>query len=123
MSFYKKIALIKNNDDQEALCNEMNDRFGKIPQEVNNLIEIAKIKHQCYPINITSITTGQNTILIAFKDNKFRNPDKLLKLVFSSNNKIKINPDQKLVFHCQLINDQAKINKVYEILKIIQQLQ
>jgi transcription-repair coupling factor (superfamily II helicase) len=122
MSFYKKIALIKNNDDQEALCNEMNDRFGKIPQEVNNLMEIAKIKHQCYLINITSITTGQNTILIAFKDNKFRNPDKLLKLVFSSNNKIKINPDQKLVFHCQLINDQAKINKVYEILKIIQQL-
>lgn len=122
MSFYKKIALIKNNDDQEALCNEMNDRFGKIPQEVNNLIEIAKIKHQCYLINITSITTGQNTILIAFKDNKFKNPDKLLKLVFSSNNKIKINPDQKLVFHCQLINDQAKINKVYEILKIIQQL-
>ena len=122
MTFYKKIALIKNDDDQEALCNEMNDRFGKIPQEVSNLIEIAKIKHQCYQINVTSITTCQNAILIAFKDNKFKNPDKLLKLVFSSNNKIKINPDQKLVFYCQLINDQAKINKVYEILKIIQQL-
>lgn len=47
MSFYKKISYIKNNQDRENLINEMTDRFGKIPQEILNLFEVALLKNLC----------------------------------------------------------------------------
>jgi transcription-repair coupling factor (superfamily II helicase) len=87
MSFYKKIATIKSDEDQENLTNEMTDRFGKIPAEIINLMEVAKLKWSCKKVAVERVEAHPEGILIGLKDNKFANPDKLLQTVFSSKNK------------------------------------
>ncbi len=110
MSFYKKIANIKNDEDEENLTNEMNDRFGKVPSEILNLMEIAKLKWSCKKVGIEKLEANSQGILISFKDNKFSNPDALLKMVFSSRNQIKIHQGQRIIFIHDLKNTDIKIS-------------
>ena len=99
---------------------ELNDRFGKIPEEIINLIEVAKIKHQCKKLAIERIEAKKDGIVISFKDNKFKNPDKLLEMIFSSNSQIKINSGQKVLF---LFNQKTLSSKITASFLVIKKLQ
>ena len=120
MSFYKKIAQVKDADDQENLVNEMNDRFGKVPTEILNLMEISKLKWACKKVDVERLEANLEGIVVSFKDNKFSAPEKLLQMVFSSKNKIKIHSGQKIVFVCDVKTPELKI---YSALRAIDQLQ
>ncbi len=120
MSFYKKIANVKNAEDQENLINEMTDRFGKIPTEILNLMEIAKLKWACKKVDVERLEVNSEGIVISFKDNKFAAPESLLQMVFSSKNKIKIHTGQKIVFVCDVKTPELKI---YSALRAVDQLQ
>jgi transcription-repair coupling factor (superfamily II helicase) len=122
MSFYKKIATIKSDEDQENLINEMTDRFGKIPIEIINLMEVAKLKWSCKKVAVERVEAHPEGILIGFKDNKFANPDKLLQTVFSSKNKIRIHAGQKVLFVCDVKTAAAKIKSALDVILQLQKL-
>ena len=122
MSFYKKIATIKSDEDQENLINEMTDRFGKIPAEIINLMEVAKLKWSCKKVAVERVEAHPEGILIGFKDNKFANPDKLLQTVFSSKNKIRIHAGQKVLFVCDVKTAAAKISSALGVILQLQKL-
>lgn len=122
MSFYKKIATIKNDGDQENLINEMTDRFGKIPLEILNLMEIAKLKSVCKKVGVEKLEAASEGILISFKDNKFAAPDNLLQMVFASKNKIKIHVGQKILFICDVKSPSLKISAAQNVLTQLQKL-
>ena len=42
--FYRKISNITKQDAITEIANELKDRFGKIPQSVQNLFEVTKLK-------------------------------------------------------------------------------
>ncbi len=115
MSFYKKIALVRDQEEQENLENEMLDRFGKIPQETKNLLKISVLKHQCKKLGIERIEGAKDGgILVKFHNNSFKNPQKLLEMVFSSKNQIKLQPDQKLLFLGGGEKNHDKIEKAFK---------
>jgi transcription-repair coupling factor (superfamily II helicase) len=118
MSFYKKISYIKNNEEQESLINEMNNRFGKIPSEVLNLIEVAKLKTFCKKIGIEKLEANSQGILISFKDNEFNEPEALMRIIFDSKNQIKLHAGQKVLFLKGKVQDdkgQVMINAKIEL--------
>lgn len=119
MSFYKKIASIKNDDDASSLIDEMNDRFGKIPSEVLNLIEISKIKHLCRKLGIEKLETVSDGIVVGFRNNQFREPEKLLTMIFANKNKVKIHAGQKVLFVCDLSN---RISAAFAVIKKLEEL-
>ena len=122
MSFYKKIANIVNDADQENLINEMTDRFGKIPHEVFNLMEIAKLKSECKKLGVEKLEASSEGILISFKDNKFPAPDNLLQMIFASKNKVKIHAGQKILFIFNISSSDLKILAAKNALSQLQKL-
>lgn len=98
MSFYKKIANIRSEEAQEQLAAEMRDRFGPMPDEILNLMQITRLKHQCYFLGIEKLENNKDGIIVSFRDNKFKQPEKLLQMVFGSGNKIRLQANQKLLF-------------------------
>ena len=52
MSVYKRISLITNNQERNNLMTELVDRFGKLPNEVENLFQLIEIKILCLRNNI-----------------------------------------------------------------------
>lgn len=67
IEIYKKIAAISNKDDIYDITEEIIDRYGSIPNEVNNLIKISYLKVLCKKLFIINITQISKIIKIEFK--------------------------------------------------------
>lgn len=122
MNFYKKIASLKDIDEQENLQIEMTDRFGKLPEEILNLMEISLLKSMCKQVVIERLEALKDGILISFKDNKFTDPDALLQMIFSSGNKIKIHSGQRVLFIKDTSSQASKIKSAVEVVEKITSL-
>ena len=57
---YQKIALCRKEEDIQNVIDEIIDRYGNLPKELENLIEVARIKYQCKNAAVVKITEKKN---------------------------------------------------------------
>ena len=72
-------------------------RFGKLPSEVANLLDIVKIKQLCRKAGIGQVEAGPKGAVIGFHKDSPPNVEALLKWVAGKRGGVKLRPDQKLV--------------------------
>lgn len=96
LGLYKRIGEIADKAGVDDMREELIDRFGKLPEEVDNLLKTVEIKTLCRQLNIEKIDAGAKGILIAFRNNNFAQPEKLIDFISRQFGQIKIRPDQKL---------------------------
>lgn len=89
LKYYKKLSDIKNETEKKEILLELENRFGKIPDEIYNILEITKIKNLCKNIGITNLEINNDTINIKFFNDNFSNPDYLIKLIQEGKAKMK----------------------------------
>ncbi len=63
---YKKIASISNMEDYRELLDELIDRFGDLPKEVENLMDISYIRYLGSKNNIKNITQIEKEVILEF---------------------------------------------------------
>jgi transcription-repair coupling factor len=56
LEVYRKLAASQDNDDLKAVIEEMEDRFGPLPQEVLRLLSVARLRHQARRAGVSDIT-------------------------------------------------------------------
>ena len=62
MALYKRIALIRNQYDADDIADELLDRFGDMPDAVDNLLRISLIRAQAVDFGIKKITESGGEI-------------------------------------------------------------
>ncbi|MCE3233187.1 MAG: Mfd, transcription-repair coupling factor, partial [Rickettsiaceae bacterium] len=97
LGLYKRIASLATEQELESIAAEMIDRFGALPKEVSNLLDIMKIKQMCIAAGIDKIDAGPKGIILSFHKNTFKNPDALISYISKNPLKTKIRGDQKLI--------------------------
>ncbi len=75
----------------------MVDRFGALPDEFKNLLNMVKIKQTCLDLKIESLDSGQNGFVMKFNDN-FDVSDMVLNFVNKNPKQAKVKPNNKLIF-------------------------
>ncbi len=103
LGLYRRIGNLSNEIEVETFKDEMIDRFGLLPIEFNNLLDIVKIKLLCFKLNIENLDSGDNGFVIKFYKNADMT-DKILKFVSTYSNQAKIKPDNKLVCIKKLVD-------------------
>lgn len=78
LDIYRRIADIRTNEDSADVKDELIDRFGKIPQAVLGLIDIAEIRNKAFNAGIYEIKQNEATILLYVKDIKSQVVSELL---------------------------------------------
>ncbi|WDV45555.1 transcription-repair coupling factor [Clostridiaceae bacterium M8S5] len=68
VDMYKKISTIKSLEDTSDTIEELIDRYGDLPKEVENLIKIAYIKSICRRNHILSVEQKKNIFKVQFDD-------------------------------------------------------
>ena len=71
IEIYQDIALCKNEEDISNVIDEIVDRFGNLPDEIENLLEISRIKQLAKKKYLTKIQSKTNSIVFTFDNNKF----------------------------------------------------
>ena len=75
---------------------ELVDRFGKLPPEVENLLQVVSLKRMCREAGVEKLEAGPKGMVLQFRGNTFRNPAGLIAWVGRSKHPIKLRPDHKL---------------------------
>ncbi|MBQ2313476.1 MAG: transcription-repair coupling factor [Treponema sp.] len=88
MEMYKKIASIGSQDELDAVYDELYDRFGPVPDEVNSLLSLAKIRIICNRLAISSLKEKQGMVRVEFGTVAKVNIDKILRLIKTSSGKV-----------------------------------
>ncbi|MCG8342326.1 MAG: transcription-repair coupling factor [Chlorobiales bacterium] len=63
-SFYEKISKSSTDEDIDAIRDELRDRFGTLPQDVEHLIGLAKLKNLCSSIGLAKVDMQPRTFTI-----------------------------------------------------------
>ncbi len=71
IEIYQNIALCKSEDDIKDVVDEIIDRYGNIPSEIENLLDIARIKNMAKEKNIIKIIQRQDKVVFYFDDKTF----------------------------------------------------
>ena len=72
IEIYQSIALCRNEEDIQNIIDEIIDRFGNMPKEVENLIEIARIKYLSKQMEISKISSKKTAVVFAFEKNDIK---------------------------------------------------
>ena len=91
---YQNIALCKNEEDIQNITDEIIDRYGPMTYEVENLLDIARIKNLAREKNILKISQKNENIVFYFDSDRFDFGvvDKLMK---SFRNRIRFSPSKE----------------------------
>jgi transcription-repair coupling factor (superfamily II helicase) len=98
LSLYRRIGGLSDAAEIDALAAELVDRFGKLPPEVENLLQVVAIKVACKQANVEKVDAGPKGAVITFRNNFFPNPAGLVQLISQQLGTAKLRPDHKLVF-------------------------
>lgn len=117
VSLYKKIAGLETETDRADLEAEISDRYGKIPEPVEMLLEIAQLKQLCKELGIQTITAGDEQIKITFDDAKSKvDPTHLIQLI-RQDRRLRLMPPARLMVNMQGLIGKTLIVAIKAILK------
>ncbi|MCH4890675.1 transcription-repair coupling factor [Acidaminobacter sp. JC074] len=68
LELYKKISSIRNQDDAYAIEEEIEDRYGTIPNVIYNLLKISHVKALARHLKIKSVTDLKDKCVLEFAD-------------------------------------------------------
>lgn len=122
IEIYQNIALCKNEEDIQNVIDEIIDRFGNMPSEVENLIDIARIKYLAKDLSVIKISNKKTAIVITFESNKI-NID-ILALAKKYGNKIKFSAGIKPIITLEIgsNNERQILNDVTEFFKYMKNI-
>ena len=122
IDMYQNIALCKNESDIEEIIDEMIDRFGDIPQEVELLLKIAKIKYLAKEKNIVKIAskkTLRKVLCVVFTlEEEYFNVD-ITKIIKKYGSKVVFSNVLKPIITLEIgaITEKQLVEKIIEFLE------
>ncbi|MCK8782864.1 transcription-repair coupling factor [Roseomonas sp. NAR14] len=96
LGLYRRIGGLASEAEIEAMAAELADRFGKLPEEAENLLQVVSLKHLCREAGVEKLDAGPKGVVLSFRGNRFRNPGGLIAWVQSQKGMVKLRPDHKL---------------------------
>src|SRR4051794_8753851 len=97
LAMYRRLAGLTTPEELEAFAAELIDRFGKLPPETDQLLQLVAIKQLCRKANVAKLDAGPKGIVLSFHENRFARPERLVRLIAESRGQMKVRPDYKVV--------------------------
>ncbi|MEM1391409.1 MAG: transcription-repair coupling factor, partial [Pseudomonadota bacterium] len=97
LGLYRRLSELTSEQEREAFAAELIDRFGPLPEETKQLLNVTEVKVACKTLGIAKLDAGPRGIVMTFRDDTPIDPMKLMALVRSRPSHMKLRPDSKLV--------------------------
>lgn len=97
LGLYRRLSQLETERDLDAFAAELVDRFGPLPPEVENLLEVMSVKQLCRRAHVAKLDVGPKGAVAAFHKDDFPNPAGLVQYLTQQMGTAKLRPDNKLV--------------------------
>jgi len=98
LGLYRRLSTLDQRADIDGFAAELVDRFGELPDEVRQLLDVVEIKGLARRAGVQSVDAGPKGAIIGFRKNQFANPAGLVAFMQKSRGVVKLQSDHKLVF-------------------------
>lgn len=116
LSLYRRLGELRSGHEVEGFAAELIDRFGKMPNETMNLIEVVKLKILAKSANVHKVEVGPKGGLLTFWQNNFPKPDALMDWCKKNEGLITIRPDQRLFYRRAFGDEESKLGPIGKLL-------
>ena len=116
LGLYRRLADIDTEQGREGFAAELIDRFGPLPEETKQLLDITSIKAACKALGISKLDAGPKGIVMAFREDTPLDPGQLMALVRSRPNLYRLRPDSKLVISQSPAENDRRVKLVRNLL-------
>ena len=97
LSLYRRLSLSRSDEEVEKVREELIDRFGKIPKEVNHLLEVIKVKILLTRLSIKKFEETPSQLVLTFDQSTKVSPHRIVDFVHQGKGRYRLTPDSKLV--------------------------
>lgn len=96
LATYRRISEVDDDEAGEALAAELIDRFGSLPEEVESLFDIMKIKRLCRLAHVEKVDVGPRGIVLTIRHQDIKEPSVILNAI-TQNSGWRLRPDQTIL--------------------------
>jgi len=96
LATYRRISEIADDTQANALAAELIDRFGPIPEEVDHLLKVMKIKRLCRQAHVEKVDAGPKGVVMHIRHKDVKDPSTILNAI-TQNKGWRLRPDQTIL--------------------------
>ncbi len=122
LALYKRIASIKSEEDMRDTQDEIIDRYGTIPSVVENLTEIALIRHMAWEKGFTEVSAKDNLLRLYFDESDPPEMERAVAYVLDNPQSSAIRKGKKPCIEFKLDFDKDTKNYANNIKKTIEKI-
>ena len=112
LDMYKKISKCEKEEQFKDIEDEMIDRFGKIPSEVENLLYIARLKSKANKVYISELIIKKDTVRVLFYEKAKITGESIVELIKKYNGELKFENAENARLYYRSNNGIRDINKM-----------
>ncbi len=117
LGLYRRVADLLDQADIDAFAAELVDRFGALPDEVKNLLDLVALKRLCVTAGVEKLDAGPRGAVVAFRDNRFSHPERLVKLITEETGTVRLRPDHRLVYRREWRDPAARLKGAQHLMR------
>ena len=96
LATYRRIAEIEDDAASDGLAAELIDRFGSLPDEVESLLKVMKIKRLCREAHVEKVDAGPMGVVLTIRHKDIADPSIILNAI-TQNSGWRLRPDQSIL--------------------------
>jgi transcription-repair coupling factor (superfamily II helicase) len=122
LGLYRRLSTLVDRAEVDSFAAELVDRFGPLPAEVDNLLQIMTIKRLCREAGVERLDAGPKGATVAFHKNAFANPGGLIAFIQQQAGEVKLRPDHTLVYRRAWDSEAARVKGARVMLEALAKL-
>jgi transcription-repair coupling factor (superfamily II helicase) len=96
LALYKQLSGARDDGELAALRGDLLDRFGPLPVEARNLLEVIRLKIRCRRLGVTSVEVKNGELLFQVGERAQIDPSRIVRMIGQPGAQLRAYPDRRL---------------------------
>jgi transcription-repair coupling factor (superfamily II helicase) len=93
---YKRLASARDDADVDRIRDELLDRYGTLPPEAGNLLEIIRVKILARRLGVLAVDVARGEFVLTASESSAIDPQRLVNLLTGAKSGARVSPDHKI---------------------------
>ena len=117
LSVYKRLSLLEDEEAVDEIAKELQDRFGRLPPSLLNLLEVIRLKIWLSTVSVQRFELRDGTVGVTFVPDGVISPEKLVNLIAGGEDKYRLTPEMRLLYTPEVTDWRGILDETRNILQ------
>jgi transcription-repair coupling factor (superfamily II helicase) len=117
LGLYKQLSSSRNDEEVREVRADLTDRFGPLPPEARNLLEVIRLKIRCRDLGIVGAETQGGELVLRVGDQPRIDPRALMRLIDQPDSLYRVSPDHRI--HLRIRRSEDAIPEAFGLLDLL----